>query len=122
LLDTKDLLVNFIDDNEGTEQHLIRFHDRNPAGRGLDFDDTQDDKPDFVRDAVELRCQNPITDTRKTPRSPLEELAEAIKTLLVAGLKPDKVPQKVFLKLLQTSCNTKNGSKTRTDLASATYA
>jgi hypothetical protein len=52
LLDTKDLLVKFIDDNGGTEQHLIRFHERNPAGRGLDLDDAPDDKPDFVRYVV----------------------------------------------------------------------
>ncbi len=75
LLDTKDLLVNFIDDNGGTEQHTIRFHERNPSGRGLDFDDAPDEKPDFVRYAVELRCLNPITDTRKTPLPPIEELA-----------------------------------------------
>jgi hypothetical protein len=65
LLDTKDLLVNFIDDNGGNEQHLLQFHERNPTGRGLlDFDDAPDDKPDFLRYAVELRCHNPITDTR----------------------------------------------------------
>ena len=49
LLDTKYLLVNFIDDTGGNEQHLIRFHERNPSSRGLDFDDAPNDKPDFVR-------------------------------------------------------------------------
>ena len=82
LLNTKDLLVDFIGDNGGTEQHYIQFYERNPAGRGLDFDDALDDKSDFVRYTVELRCQNLITDTRKTPLPPLEELAEVTEILL----------------------------------------
>ncbi len=52
LLDTKDLLVNFSDDNGGTEQRIFRFYERNPAGKGLDFDDAPDDKFDFVRYAT----------------------------------------------------------------------
>ena len=76
-LGTKDLLVNFIDDNGGTEQHYIQFYERNPDGRGLDFDDAPNDKSDFARYAVELRCQNPIIDTKKNPLPPLEELVEA---------------------------------------------
>ena len=92
LLDTKGLLVNFIDDNGETVEHLLLFYERNPTGRGLEFDDLPDDKPDFVRYAVELRCQNPITDTKKTPPPSLEELAEATETLLASGLKPDKGP------------------------------
>jgi hypothetical protein len=108
LLNTKDLLVNFIDDNGGTEQHLIRFHERNPSGRGLDFDDAPDDKPDFVRYAVELICQNPNTDTRKTPLPPLEELAAATETLLEAGIQPEKAPRKDFLNILQKSGNAKD--------------
>jgi hypothetical protein len=107
LLDTKDLLVDFIDDNGGTEQHYIQFYERNPAGRGLDFDNAPEDKPDFVRYAVELRCLNPITDTRKTPLPPLEDLAAATKTLLAAGLEPEKAPRKDFLNILQKSGNTK---------------
>jgi hypothetical protein len=105
LLDTKDLLVDFIDDTGGTEQHYIQFYERNPAGRGLDFDNAPEDKPDFVRYAVELRCLSPITDTRKTPLPPLEDLAEATKTLLAAGLEPEKAPRKDFLNILQKSGN-----------------
>ena len=67
MLDTKDLLVNLIDDIGGTEQHYIQFYERNQAGRGLDFDDALDDKCDFVRYVVELKCQNPITNTKKSP-------------------------------------------------------
>ncbi len=92
LLDAKDLLVNFIDDNGGMEQHLIQFHERNPAGRGLDFYDAPNDKPDFVRYVVELICQNPITNTKKTPLPPLEELSVATKTLLEMGLQTGQGP------------------------------
>ena len=108
LLDTKDLLVNFIDDDGGTEQHFIQFYERNPAGKGLDFDDAPDDKSDFVRYAVELRCHDPITNTRKTPLPPLEELAESTKILLVEGLKRDKLPRKNFIKILQIAYDTKD--------------
>ena len=84
MLDTKDLLVNFFDDNGGTEQHLLQFYERNPTDRGLEFDDTPEDKTDFVKYAVELKYQNPITDTMKTPLPPLEKLAEATEILLAA--------------------------------------
>ena len=66
MLDNKDLLVDFMDDNGETEQHYIQFYERNPAGRGIDFDDAPDDKPDFVRYAVELICHNPS----QTPENP----------------------------------------------------
>ena len=108
LLDTKDLLVNFIDDNGETDQHYIQFYERNPTGKGLDFDDATYDKSDFVRYAVEIRCQNPITDTKKTPLSPLEELTEATEILLVEGLKRDKPPRKDLIKIQRTSSDTKD--------------
>ena len=103
LLHTKGLLVNFIDDNGEIAEHLLQFYERNPTGQGLEFDASSDDKPDFNRYAVELRCQNPITDTEKTPLPSLAELAEATKILLVTGLRPDKVPRKDLLHLLQTA-------------------
>jgi hypothetical protein len=99
MLDTKDLLVRFIDANGGNEQHLVQFYERNLAGRGLDFDDAPNGKPDFVRYAVELRCRNPITNT-KSPPLPPEELAEATQIMLIAGLKSDKAPRKDLIKLL----------------------
>ncbi len=57
-----------------------------PAGRGLDFDDYPENKSDFVRYAVELRCLNPVVDTKKTPLPPVEDLAEAVNVLLRVGL------------------------------------
>jgi hypothetical protein len=57
---------------------------------------------------VELRCQNPIIYTRKTPLPPLEELAASTETLLEVGLQPEKVPRKDFLNILQKSGNVKD--------------
>jgi hypothetical protein len=84
------------------EEHTLHFYERSPAGRGLDFDDHSDDKNNFVGYAVELRCMNPILDTKKSPLPPLEDLAEAIEALIAAGLKPDKEPRKELEKLLRT--------------------
>jgi hypothetical protein len=70
------------------------FYERNPAGRGLDFDDFPEDKPDFIKYAVELRCLNPVIDTKKTPLPPLEDLVEAVTVLLKARLHHNKEPRK----------------------------
>jgi hypothetical protein len=64
----------------------MHFYERNPTGRGKYFDDHPDDKTDFVGYAVELRCLNPIVDTKRSPLPPLENLAEAIEALLAVGL------------------------------------
>ena len=64
----------------------MNFYERNPAGRGLDFDDYPENKSDFVRYVVELRCLNPVVDIKKTPLPPLEDLAEAVNVLLHVGL------------------------------------
>jgi len=72
----------------------LQFYERNPARRGLDFDDRPEDKTDFVRYAAELRCLNPITDTKKSPLPPLEDLVEAVEALMAAGLKSEKEPRK----------------------------
>ena len=41
-------------------------------------------------------------DTKKSPLPPLEDLAEAVKALMAAGLKPDKEPRKELKKVLQS--------------------
>ena len=64
LLDTKGITYHFLDDKRAWEESTLQFYERNPAGRGLDFDDAPEDKLDFVRYAVELRCLNPLTDTK----------------------------------------------------------
>jgi hypothetical protein len=64
----------------------LHFYEHNPAGRGLDFDDYPEDLSDFVRYAAELRCLNPVVDTKKTPLPPLEDLAEAVTVLIHVGL------------------------------------
>ena len=56
----------------------MHFYERIPVGRGLDFDDHLDDKTNFVRYAVKLRCMNPVVDTKKSPLPPLEDQVEAV--------------------------------------------
>ena len=86
----------------------------------MDFDDHPNDKTDFVRYAVELHCLNPIMDTKKSPLTPLEDLAEAMEALIAAGLKPDKEPRKE----LENYCRQKGhhdiGSQNREAPASGT--
>jgi hypothetical protein len=52
----------------------------------VDFDDYPENKPEFVRYEVELRCLNHVVDTKKTPLPPLEDLVEAVTVLLQVGL------------------------------------
>ena len=85
----------------------MHFYERNPAGGGLDFDDYPKDKPDFVKYAVELRCLNPVVDTKKTSLPPLEDLAEAITVLLQVGLHHNKEPRKELENILHAEVVTK---------------
>jgi hypothetical protein len=103
ILDAKGLSINFINDNGEWEEHLFRLYERNPAGRGLEIDNSPNDKPDIDRYAVKFRCQNLVSDTRKSPLSPLEDLAKATTILLVKGPQPDKEPQNELVKLFHTT-------------------
>ena len=49
---------------------------------------------------MELRCLNPVVDTKNSPLPPLEDLSEAVGAFLSLGLKPDKEPRKELEKLL----------------------
>ena len=69
----------------------------------MDFDDAPEHKPDFIRYAVEFRCLNPLTDTKKSPLPPLEELAEAIAILTVVDLQSQKEQRKELEKVLQNA-------------------
>jgi hypothetical protein len=89
-LDTKGITYDFLDDKGAWEKTILQFYERNPAGRGLDFDDAREDKPNFVKYAVEPRCFNPLTDKKKAPLPKSEELAEAVTTLTAIGLHPQK--------------------------------
>ena len=100
-MDSKGLQFTFYDDKKVAEDYTLFFYERNPAGRGLDFADFPEIKPDFVRYAVELRCLNPVADTKKTPLPPLEDLADAITVLLQHGLQQNREPRKELEKLLQ---------------------
>jgi hypothetical protein len=101
LLDNKGLEFTFFNDKRESEDNILHFYERNPAGRGLDFDDYPENKSDFVRYADELRCLDPVVDTKNTPLPPLEYLAEAVNVLLHVGLQQHKEPRKELEKLIQ---------------------
>jgi len=82
LLDEKGLRFTFYNNKRVAEEHTLHFFERNPARRGLDFNDYPDDKTDIVRYAVELRFMNPVVDTIKSPPPPLEDLLEAVGALM----------------------------------------
>ena len=102
-MDTKDITYHFLDGKGAWEESALQFYERNPAGRGLNFDDAPEDKLDFVRYAVEFRCLNPLMDTKNTPLPPLEELAEVVSTLTAVGLQPHKEQRKELEKVLQNT-------------------
>jgi hypothetical protein len=102
MLGSKGLQFTFYNDKREGAAHTLRFYERNPAGRGLDFDDFPEDKPDFITNAVELRCLNPIVDTKKTSLPPLEDLAEMVTVLLKAKLQHNKELRKELEIILQT--------------------
>ena len=95
-------MVTFYNDKREVEEHTLHFYERNLARRGLYFDDQPEDKTDFVRYTVELRCLNPIMDTKKSPLPPLEDISEVVEALIAVGFKPDKEPRKELEKLLQS--------------------
>jgi hypothetical protein len=82
LLDEKGLRFTFYNNMRIAKEHTLHLYERNPTRRGLDFNDYPDDKTEFVRYAVELRCLNPIVDTKKSPLPPLEDLSEAVEALM----------------------------------------
>jgi len=88
LLGTKGIRLQFLDDKGAWDERLIHFYERNPSGRGLDFDDAPEDKPNFTRYAVEFRCLNPMINSKRSPLPPLWELSEAVSTNLAACLRP----------------------------------
>jgi len=52
--------------NVAEYQHApIFLYERNPAGRGLDFNDFPEQKANFLKYAVQLNCINLIRTSRK---------------------------------------------------------
>jgi len=102
LIDRKGLQFTFLTDKREEADHILLFYEHNQVEHGLDFDDFPEDKPDFIRYAVKIRCLNLKVDTKKTPLPPLEDLAEGVAVLLTAGLQHNKEPRKELEKLLQT--------------------
>ena len=83
-LDEKGLRFTFYNDMRAAKKKTLHFYERNAARRGLDFNDHPDDKTYFVRYEVELRCMNPIVDTKKSSLPPLEDLAGSVGALMAA--------------------------------------
>ena len=81
MLEDTGLRFTLYNDKREAEEHTLHFYERNPTSRGLDFDNHPEDKTDFVRYAVELRCLNPIVDTKKSPLPPFEDLAKAVEAI-----------------------------------------
>ena len=57
---------------------------------------------------MELRCLNLVTDTKKTPLPPLEDLANAVTVLLETGLQHNKEPREELERILQAEEATKD--------------
>jgi hypothetical protein len=103
LLQDKGLDFPFINNYNEWEQQDIFFYERNPAGRGLDFTDAEDDKEDFLRYAVEYHCLNPIADIKTHPLPALEELVHDITAQTSEGLQYGKEPRKELQRALKTA-------------------
>ena len=54
MMDRKGLQFTFLNDKRVREDHTLLFYERNPAGRGLEFDDFPEDDHEFVRYSLEL--------------------------------------------------------------------
>ncbi len=107
MLEANGLRFTFYNDKKVAKEHTLHLYERNLACRGLDFDDHPDDKVDFVRYAIELRCWSPIVDINKNPLPPLEDLADVVDTLIAVGMRRDMEPHRGLEKLLQTEETTR---------------
>jgi hypothetical protein len=75
ILQNKGINITLINNDGEYHEAPIYSFKKNPAGRGLDFDENPDQKSDFLRYAIQLNCINPIRDIIKSPLPPLEEIA-----------------------------------------------
>jgi hypothetical protein len=107
LLHDKGLNFPFINDNNEWEHHDVYFYERNPAGRGLDFTDTEDIETDFLRYSVDYHCQNPIADIKEHVPPLLEELVNGVLLQLIAGLRIGCEPRKDLDRVLKEADSTR---------------
>jgi len=103
IVDNKGLKFIFLNDTRAWEEHILQFHERNLVGRGLKFSDAPEEEQDFLRDAVEYRCQQPVANTQKTPLPPLEDLMEGANNLLSSSLMCNKEPRKELDNILKSA-------------------
>jgi hypothetical protein len=73
------VIISLLNNDGVHDTASIYFFERNPTGRGLDFDEFPEHKTEFFRYAVQLNCINPVRDITKCPLPPLEEIARALR-------------------------------------------
>jgi hypothetical protein len=78
ILQHRGIQIALINNDGYFHEATIYFYDKNPTGRGLDFDEFPSQKADFLKYAVQINCVNPIRDITKCPLPPLEEIAQGI--------------------------------------------
>jgi hypothetical protein len=71
ILHDRGIKLSLVNNDGEYQDSTIYFYDRNPAGRGLEFDEFPAQKADFLRYAVQFNCINPIRDMTKCPLPPL---------------------------------------------------
>ena len=78
ILQNRGITLSLLNNDGVYHESVIHFYDRNPAGKGLDFDEFPEQKADFLRYTVEFNCIYPICDITKCPLPPLEDISLGI--------------------------------------------
>ncbi len=78
LLKERPILCPFSDDKGKTHNSNICFYDRNPAGKGLDFDANPDQREPFMRYAVSFQIQNRTDDLSRLSLPSLFDISRDI--------------------------------------------
>ena len=92
--------------------YILRLYGKNLTSRELDFDDSSDENPDFIRYAVDFRYRDPVVNTKQNPQLPLENLTDAATILLSTKIQPNNDQWKAQKKRLHTARNLKEWSYT----------
>ena len=78
ILQNRGIKLPLVNNDEEYQDTTVYFYDRNPAGRGIELNEFQSQKADFLRYAIHFNCINPIRYIRKCPLPPLKEIALGI--------------------------------------------
>ena len=80
------LAIPLLADGQKLEFFKAAVYDRNPASRGLDFAEDYDDREDFVKYAVHLRCKTSQNERRGCRMPALDYVSEGITIYLESNL------------------------------------